>query len=182
VKTLRGTVLVLSLAVLSACAPHVKAGLPSPSHSAPIVVPALPALARATPPTKLNPDPAHPTGLLIEVSIARQRLTVWNDGRAVLRTLISTGRPGYETPSGHFFVLHKSQKAWSKKWGVWMPWALNIYGNYFIHQLPHYPDSKVNIGASSLGKPASHGCVRVGIPAAERLYRRARIGTPVWIH
>ena len=112
----------------------------------------------------------------------QQKLTAWRDGRIVFQTLISTGRPGYETPRGHFKILHKTANAWSKKWGVWMPWALNFYGNYFLHQLPHYPNSTTNIGESSLGHPASHGCVRVGIPAAERLFRWARVSTPVWIH
>jgi len=63
-----------------------------------------------------------------------------------------------------------------------MPWALNIHGNYFIHQVTHYPGSTVNIGESRLGTRASHGCVRVGTGVAERLYRWARVGTPVWIH
>ena len=104
------------------------------------------------------------------------------NGSVFMSTLVSTGRPGYATPRGHFAVLGKYRNAWSAQWGVWMPWALWFYGDYFIHQLPHYPGSSINIGGSTLGTPASHGCVRVGIPAAERLYRWARVGMPVWIH
>jgi lipoprotein-anchoring transpeptidase ErfK/SrfK len=130
----------------------------------------------------LNPDLENPTGRLIEVSITDQRFTAWEDGVAVMSGLVSTGMPGYDTPLGRYHVIYKDPKAGSAKWGVWMPWALNFHGNYFIHQLTHYPDSTVNIGASRLGTPASHGCVRVGIPNAEHLYRWARVGTPVWIH
>ena len=126
--------------------------------------------------------PKRVSGTLIEVSIATQRLTAWQDGVVVLSTPISTGMPGYDTPPGHFHVLFKNPNAWSAKWGVIMPWALNIHGNYFIHQVTHYPGSTVNIGESRLGTRASHGCVRVGTAAAERLYRWARVGTPVWIH
>lgn len=132
--------------------------------------------------TKPNPDPLNPTGMLIEVSIQKQRFTAWSDGRVFMTGLVSTGKAGYETPTGHFHVIFKSRNAWSAKWGVVMPWALNIHGNYFIHQLTHYPNSTDLIGASQLGTPASHGCVRVGVPNAELLYRWARVGTPVWIH
>jgi len=132
--------------------------------------------------TKQNPDPLNLSGMLIEVSIAKQRLTAWKDGVVFMSTPISTGMPGYDTPPGHFHVIFKDVNAWSAKWGVVMPWALNIHGNYFIHQVTHYPGSTVNIGESTLGHPASHGCVRVGTGAAERLYNWARVGTPVWIH
>jgi lipoprotein-anchoring transpeptidase ErfK/SrfK len=132
--------------------------------------------------SKQNPDALNPTGMLIEVSIAKQRLTAWKDGVVFMSTPISTGMPGYDTPPGHFHVIFKKLNAWSAKWGVVMPWALNIHGNYFIHQVTHYPGSTANIGETSLGHPASHGCVRVGTGAAERLYHWARVGTPVWIH
>ena len=131
---------------------------------------------------KQNPDPLNVSGMLIEVSIAKQRLTAWKDGVVFMSTPISTGMPGYDTPPGRFHVIFKDPNAWSAKWGVVMPWALNIHGNYFIHQVTHYPGSTVNIGESTLGHPASHGCVRVGTGAAERLYNWARVGTPVWIH
>jgi len=132
--------------------------------------------------SRQNPDPQNLSGMLIEVSIAKQRLTAWKDGVVFMSTPISTGMPGYETPPGRFHVIFKDPNAWSAKWGVVMPWALNIHGNYFLHQVTHYPGSTVNIGESSLGHPASHGCVRVGVGAAEKLYRWARVGTPVWIH
>jgi lipoprotein-anchoring transpeptidase ErfK/SrfK len=127
-------------------------------------------------------QPQSSTGMLIEISIAKQRLTAWKNGIVFMSTPISTGMPGYDTPPGHFRVIFKTPNAWSAKWGVVMPWALNIHGNYFIHQVTHYPGSSVNIGESKLGTPASHGCVRVGTSAAERLYNWARVGTPVWIH
>lgn len=132
--------------------------------------------------SRQNPDPQNLSGMLIEVSIAKQRLTAWKDGVVFMSTPISTGMRGYETPPGRFHVIFKDPNAWSAKWGVVMPWALNIHGNYFLHQVTHYPGSTVNIGESSLGHPASHGCVRVGVGAAEKLYRWARVGTPVWIH
>jgi len=130
----------------------------------------------------MNPDPRNQSGDLIEVSIAKQRLTAWRDGKVVYRFVISTGRPGYETPPGHYKVLEKYENRWSRKWSVWMPYAMRWYQGYFIHQLPHKDGSSYNIGASKLGKPDSHGCVRVNVGDAETLFRWTTVGTPVWVH
>jgi lipoprotein-anchoring transpeptidase ErfK/SrfK len=35
--------------------------------------------------------------------------------------------------------------------------------------------------AASIGYSASHGCIRMRIPDAERLYRRVEVGTTVFI-
>lgn len=129
-----------------------------------------------------NPDPDHPTGDLIEVSIEAQRLTAWRDGTAVYMFTVSTGRPGYETPTGHFRVRAKVRNGWSRTWKVVMPYTLNFFENYNVHELPHRPGSRVRIGASRLGLPDSHGCVRLGIGDARLLWEWARVGTPVWIH
>ena len=151
--------------------------------------PVLPALGEKEPPKhqtppvySLNPDPKNSTGRLIEISIDKQRLTAWRDGKVIYRFVISTGREGFETPTGHYRVIVKIANAWSRKWSVWMPWAMNWHGNYFIHQLPHKDGSSEHIGASNLGKPASHGCVRVNVGDAEKLFKWASVGTPVWVH
>lgn len=133
-------------------------------------------------PAKLNPDPQHPTGRLIEVSIKKQRLTAWRDGVVVSRFVISTGRSGYETPPGHYKILEKYENRWSKKWSVWMPYAMRWFEGYFIHQLPHKDGSSYNIGATKLGTPDSHGCVRVDVGDAKKLFEWTKIGTPVWVH
>jgi hypothetical protein len=133
-------------------------------------------------PVLANPDPQHPAGDLIEVSIHAQRLTAWRNGVVVYRLVISTGRPGYETPAGHYAILNKYENRWSGKWHVWMPWAMRWHDGYFIHQLPHKDGSSYNIGASKLGKPDSHGCVRVNVGDAELLFNWTKIGTPVWVH
>jgi lipoprotein-anchoring transpeptidase ErfK/SrfK len=188
----RFTIVAVALAALSFAA----SALQAPSEAAPVA--SSTTAPASQPPTQVpgehehnyrphhsvraNPDPLNPTGDLIEVSIAKQRLTAWHDGRVVYRFKISTGRPGYETPTGHYKVIVKISNAWSRKWSVWMPWAMNWHDNYFIHQLPHKDGSSVNIGASRLGHPDSHGCVRVGLGNAETLFGWASVGTPVWVH
>lgn len=130
----------------------------------------------------LNPDPEQPFGDLIEISIDTQRLTAWRNGAIVYRFKISTARPGYTTPTGRFKVLNKARRWWSRQWGVWMPDALRFHGSYFIHSLPYVSDPSKRLGGHRLGRPDSHGCVRVGLGDSLLLWEWASVGTPVWVH
>ena len=121
------------------------------------------------------------TGKFIEISIASQTLTAWQDGVAKMTFKISTGRPGYRTPKGEFRVRAKGVKWWSRKWKVWMPYAMNFYSNYNMHSLPYSRPGHL-IGAKRLGRPDSHGCVRIGPANAKALYAWTPVGTSVWIH
>jgi lipoprotein-anchoring transpeptidase ErfK/SrfK len=162
-----------------------RSGAKEPADPVPVLPTASPTEAPADPdpePKMLNPDPTNPAGRLIEVSIKKQRLTAWRDGRIIYRFVISTGREGYETPLGHYKILEKYKDRWSRKWSVWMPYAMRFFEGYFIHQLPHKDGSSYNIGATKLGTPDSHGCVRVDVGDAEQLFKWAKVGTPVWIH
>jgi len=58
---------------------------------------------------------------------------------------------------------------------------LNFYNGYFIHELPYWPGG-YREGENHLGIPVSHGCVRLGIGAAAKVYQFAAIGTKVVIH
>lgn len=181
-------------ASLTAVAVFFEAATPSGASERKTAIPVLPQATpgEATPPdpapvaeparAALNPDPKNPTGRLIEVSIKKQRLTAWRDGRIIYRFVISTGREGYETPPGRYRILEKYENRWSRKWSVWMPYAMRWYQGYFIHQLPHKDGSSYNIGATKLGTPDSHGCVRVDVGDAEALFRWTKVGTPVWVH
>jgi lipoprotein-anchoring transpeptidase ErfK/SrfK len=183
----RLSIMVAALAALSSFAAVQQAHSDKPATPPPTATPSPPAVDAPVPtstvePAPENPDPRHPTGDVIEISIAKQRLTAWRDGRVVYRLVISTGRAGYETPPGHYKILEKYENRWSRKWSVWMPFAMRWYQGYFIHQLPHKDGSTYNIGASKLGRPDSHGCIRVNVGDAERLFRWTKVGTPVWVH
>jgi lipoprotein-anchoring transpeptidase ErfK/SrfK len=47
-----------------------------------------------------------------------------------------------------------------------------------LHELPEWPNGKKE-GANHLGTPVSHGCVRVGIGVAKKLYDWTPVGTKV---
>ncbi|MGH2794993.1 MAG: L,D-transpeptidase family protein [Actinomycetota bacterium] len=177
------TVTILFNGLNASHAERAKAPIAAPPTATPTDAPIVPEPALPSPaPVAVNPDPENPTGRLIEVSIKRQRLTAWRDGKIVYRFVISTGRRGYETPPGHYKILEKYKNRWSRKWSVWMPYAMRFFEGYFIHQLPHKDGSTYNIGATKLGMPDSHGCVRVDVGDAKQLFEWTKVGTPVWVH
>jgi lipoprotein-anchoring transpeptidase ErfK/SrfK len=85
------------------------------------------------------------------------------------------------TPSGTRYRESKHPKAWSAKYGLYMPWWQSMGGGYGIHELPEWPGGYKE-GESHLGTPVSHGCVRLGVGPAETVYNWTEIGTPVYIH
>jgi lipoprotein-anchoring transpeptidase ErfK/SrfK len=127
----------------------------------------LAALATAKHPT---PRTKGPQGKRLEVLLDRQvALVIWNG--TVTRVLhVSSGRPGYDTPTGTFHVERKFTKDWSVPYAVWLPWASYFVGGVAFHEAPDVP-----------AYAASHGCVRVPHGDAEWLYRRIPVGTPVTV-
>ena len=94
---------------------------------------------------------------------------------------VSSGKPGMYTPTGHFVIDGKHKRAWSS-YGLWMPWWMSLQHGYFgIHELPEWPDGTKE-GEDHLGTPVSHGCIRLGVGPAEKLYHWAPVGTPVFIY
>ena len=132
---------------------------------------------------KSDAQPSISTGKYIDISLKRQSMSIFEDGKLLNTYRISSGKRGFSTPVGTFKVENKSPKAWSQQYGLWMPnWmAFLPSGAMGIHELPVWP-SGYREGANHLGTPVSHGCVRLGVGAAKRVYDWADIGTPIIIH
>ncbi len=102
-------------------------------------------------------------------------------GIAVKTFPVSGGLPKTPTPVGEYKVLSKSPRAWSSAAKLWMPdWMAFTNRGHGIHELPEWPGGKKE-GANHLGRPASHGCVRLGVGPAKEMYDWAPIGTPIKI-
>lgn len=91
------------------------------------------------------------------ISIAEQRMVVRVTNRkGVAETYVwkvSTGKSGYETPTGQWKPTWLSIDHRSKTYDdAPMPYAVFFTGGYAIHATD---------AVSRLGKPASHGCVRL---------------------
>lgn len=123
------------------------------------------------------------TGKYIDVSLTYQNIVIFQDGKPLKAFLISSGIKGLYTPIGTFKIENKHPRAWSKKYGLWMPYWMAFLpsGEMGIHELPEWPGGYKE-GANHLGTPASHGCIRLGIGSAKEIYDWAEIGTPVVIH
>jgi hypothetical protein len=116
----------------------------------------------------------------IEVSLSQQKLNSFLGPVRLKNYIVSTGRPSMPTPAGNFSILKKQPKAWSRAAGLWMPYWMQFYGADAFHELPEWPNGKKE-GADHLGRPVSHGCIRLGIGPAKELYDWAEIGTKVII-
>jgi hypothetical protein len=112
-------------------------------------------------------SPAGP--VVIIVSLPEQRLYAYRNGVRIGRSTVSTGKPGHRTPTGVFTVLEKNVTHHSSIYkGASMPYMERLtWGGVAMHagQLPGYP--------------ASHGCVRLPLDFAQKLYTVTGKGTTV---
>ena len=74
---------------------------------------------------------------------------------------ISSGRAGYRTPNGSYRAQRLEKRWVSRKYGGAMPNAVFFRGGYAIH-------GTGEIGR--LGRPASHGCIRLHPANAAKLF------------
>jgi lipoprotein-anchoring transpeptidase ErfK/SrfK len=76
---------------------------------------------------------------------------------------VSTARKGYRTPIGEFKPYLMKKMHYSKKYdNAPMPHSIFFHGGYAIH---------ATYDVKNLGRPASHGCIRLSPRDAQWLYR-----------
>jgi lipoprotein-anchoring transpeptidase ErfK/SrfK len=101
--------------------------------------------------------------ILIDIDKAKQTMVVSVDGVTKYTWPVSTGRPGYATPSGDFTARSMNKIWYSKQWdNAPMPHAI------FFTKDGHAVHGSYDV--KHLGQPASHGCVRISPQNAETLY------------
>ena len=101
--------------------------------------------------------------VLINIDKARQRMIVFMDGAEQYNWPVSTGLRGYSTPSGTYTASSMHEMWYSKEWDdAPMPHA--VFFTKDGHAI-HGTDE-----VKRLGKPASHGCVRLSPKNAAALY------------
>jgi lipoprotein-anchoring transpeptidase ErfK/SrfK len=121
-------------------------------------------------------------GKYIDINLAKQSLSIFENGKILGTYKVSSGKKGMATPTGTFKVMSKAGRAYSKKYKLYMPyWMQFTAAGHGIHELPEWA-SGYKEGANHLGIPVSHGCVRLGVGPAAKVYGWAEIGTPIVIH
>lgn len=125
--------------------------------------------------------PAIDTDLkFIQINLGQQKMYLFENRQLVNVFSISSGKAGYETPKGVHSIVNKATRPFSKIYGLYMPYwnAISNDGKYGIHELPEWPGGYKE-GESHLGRPVSHGCIRLGVGPAKFVYDWAPIGTAV---
>ncbi|MGC4191192.1 MAG: SH3 domain-containing protein [Thermomicrobiales bacterium] len=119
--------------------------------------------------------------LWVDVNLSTQYMIVYRGGTRVLGTYVSTGRPGFDTPTGTFHINAKltSQTMSGVIGGEYynvpnVPWVMYftdrghaLHGTYWHN---------------NFGYTMSHGCVNLPLDVAAWLYAQAPIGMRVVVH
>ena len=120
-------------------------------------------------------DQIPDAGRVVVADLDVMELSLIEDGEEVGHMpILSRGRPTtpWETPAGNYAVKTKEPEHFSSLGGVWMPWSMQFYGNYFVHGWPTYADG------TEVPKGYSGGCIRLSTPDAKQVYNFASVGTP----
>jgi lipoprotein-anchoring transpeptidase ErfK/SrfK len=127
-------------------------------------------------------DAARP--LWIDVSIAAQRVTVFDANRLIVKQFVcSTGSPGNDTPTGTFQIQDRGESFFNKASQEGGYYWTQFYGDYLFHSVPFDKDQNLEPEeAAKIGTPASHGCVRLLMDDAKWIYDNIPRGTVVTIH
>jgi N-acetylmuramoyl-L-alanine amidase len=112
------------------------------------------------------PQARYPSGDHVEVSKGRQVLYLVRDGKVALIVPVSTGATG-NTPLGHWPVYSRVPGFNAKA----MYYSSFFIGAFAIHGYESVPPY-----------PASHGCVRIPLWVAYRLYTLIDYGTEIYIY
>lgn len=104
--------------------------------------------------------------IVARISLSEQRMDLVVDGAHAYSWPVSTARRGYVTPTGSYRPTRTARMWYSRKYDMSpMPYSVFFRGGYAIHGTGY---------VRSLGRPASHGCVRLHTANAAILYRLVR--------
>lgn len=115
---------------------------------------------------------AKPQGpLVIVVSIDRQKVTIYDSNGVFAESPVSTGMKGHSTPMGVFSVIQKHKFHHS-----------NIYSGAPMPYMQRITWSGVAMHAGVLpGYPASHGCIRMPMAFAVKMWNWTKMGARVLV-
>lgn len=123
-------------------------------------------------------QPRISEGKYVDIDLSKMILTVFSNSIPLVTYEVgATGNPKtFPTPTGNFKTLSKQENHFSRKTNVWMPWSVQFHGDYFIHEIPYWPDGQ------RIDSRYSGGCIRLSIGSAKLFYDWIEIGTPIDVH
>ena len=131
----------------------------------------------------------------VVINLSEQKAYLIKQDKVILVSLISSGRRGWSTPTGHFRVFSKDIDHRSGSFGS----VIDAYGRVINSNatpgshvprgghfqrapMPYYMEFSPALGMHGgylPGYPASHGCVRMPRELAAQFFTQVQIGTPV---
>jgi hypothetical protein len=135
-----------------------------------------PKTSRSNYSTQFDPpsqQPSNRSAVKVKISTAAQRLYVVEGDRVLLATPCSVGKPGSTTPGGVHRIQSKvmnrrrqSQPGAGYPMTYWMSFHSPAYGMHWGFVKPY---------------PCTHGCVRLPIKAAKKIFDMVSVGTPIHV-
>jgi lipoprotein-anchoring transpeptidase ErfK/SrfK len=118
-----------------------------------------------------KPEIAPAGQVLVYVDLTRQNATVYRNGVRIAVSTISSGKSGYSTPTGVFTILEKNVEHYSRTYdNAPMPYQQRLTWRGVAMHAGNLP-----------GYPASHGCIRLPMEFAKKLYSVTEKGGTVVI-
>jgi len=134
----------------------------------------------------------------VVIQLRHQRAYFYKNGVVVGVSTISTGREGFDTPTGTFKIMAKSKDHKSSLYGDYVDSRGNIVkrdidrtkdaippgAKFDGAKMPYFMRITGGVGMHVgflPGYPASHGCIRMPAQMAESFFRSVAVGTPVVI-
>jgi len=115
-------------------------------------------------------SPQNPSNVQLKLSTGAQRLYVVEGDKVLLATPVCVGKPGTPTPQGNFRIYSKvaeRRRASSPGAGYPMTYWMEFQPAYGLHW------------GFVKSVPATHGCVRMPLKAAQKTFQLVRNGTPI---
>lgn len=138
--------------------------------------------ARFELPVAVTPRKTTELERLLEVDLSEQRLYLKENGKVVDTWLISSGRAGAETHTGHYSIGWKTSsqtmRGTSRDTGTVyeqpdVPWVMYFNGDQAFHGAYWH---------NNFGNRMSAGCVNMPPAKAKKIYDWSPEGVDVWIH
>ena len=122
----------------------------------------------------------HPVRTRILVELSQRRVTLWDDGRVVLRAPAAIGSAATPTPTGSFYVNQRLRP--TDPSGPFGPGAVGIsaFSDVLTGWAQGGPVALHGTNRPELiGQAVSNGCIRLRNDVLEQLFARTLPGTPV---
>lgn len=101
-------------------------------------------------------------GVAVRIQLTQQTMSVAVDGSGFATWPVSTARRGYRTPAGSYKPTSLQRMHYSRLYDYTpMPYSIFFHSGYAIHGTGEI---------RNLGRPVSHGCVRLSPGNARSLY------------